>query len=220
MLAKNLISGILPPIKTSDTGLVALKIMDEYKVSHLPIVNNEDFLGLLSENDIDAVNDLSEPIGNYRLSLTRPFVHQYQHIYDVIELACTEKLTVIPVLSKSNLYIGTILLKELVFHFGDITAVKNPGGIIVLETNENDYSLSEISAIVESNDAKILSSYITSHPDSIKLEVTLKINKINIYPILQTFERYNYTVLASFSESTFNDDLMDRYKSLMTWLNL
>jgi len=220
MLAKNLISEILPTLKTSDTGLIALKIMDEYKVSHVPIVNNEDFLGLLSENDVDAVHDRDEPIGNYQLSLSRPFVDQYQHIYDVIELACNEKLTVIPVLSKSNLYIGTILLKDLVYHFGNITAVRNPGGIIVLETNENDYSLSEISAIVESNDAKVLSSYITSHMDSTKLEVTLKINKINIYPILQTFERYNYIVLASFSESTFNDDLMDRYKSLMTWLNL
>lgn len=220
MLAKNLISEIIPTLKTSDTGLIALKIMDDYKVSHVPIVNNEDFLGLLSENDIDAANDLNEPIGNYCLSLTRPFVHQYQHIYDVLDLACTEKLSVIPVLSKSNLYVGAILLKDLVYYFGNIAAVKNPGGIIVLETNENDYSLSEISSIVESNDAKVMSSYITSHPDSIKLEVTLKINKINIYPILQTFERYNYTVLASFSESTFNDDLMDRYKSLMTWLNL
>ena len=77
-----------------------------------------------------------------------------------------------------------------------------------------------IAQIVESNDAKILSSYVTSYPDSIKLEITLKINKINIYPILQTFSRYNYTVLASFSESTFKDDLMDRYNSLMTYLNL
>ncbi len=220
MLAKNLISEVLPSLKTSDTGVIALRIMDEYKVSHLPIVNNEDFLGLISEADIENVNNQEEPIGNYSLSLLRPFVDQYQHIYDVISLAWSEKLSVIPVLNKSNVYVGTILLKDLVAHFAEITAVQNPGGIIVLETNQNDYSLSEIASIVESNEAIILSSYITSHPDSVKVEVTLKINKINIYPILQTFDRYNYTVLASFTESTYSDDLMDRYNSLMNYMNL
>lgn len=220
MLAKKLISQILPVLKTSDNGQYALKVMEDFKVSHLPIVNNEDFLGLLSEEDIYSLNALEEPIGNYKLSLIRPFVDQYQHIYDVIDLACNEKLTVIPVLNKTNGFVGTILLKDLVFHFGQIAAVSNPGGIIVLELNENDYSMAEIAEIIESNDSKILSSYITNHKDSTKLELTLKINKINIYPILQTFERYNYSVIASFSESTFNDDLMDRYNLLMTYLNL
>lgn len=220
MLAKTLISEVIPTLRTSDTGLTALRLMDEYKVSHLPIVNNEDFLGLISEDDIDAVHNQDEPIGNYSLSLMRPFIDQYQHIYDVVALASSEKLSVVPVLSKNNTYIGTILIKDLVDHFANMTAVRNPGGIIVLETNQNDYSLSEIASIVESNDAIILSSYVTSHPDSIKTEVTLKINKINIYPILQTFDRYNYVVLASFTESSYNDDLMDRYKSLMNYLNL
>ncbi len=220
MLAKKLISQVLPLLKTSDDGHYALKTMEDFKVSHLPIVNNEDFLGLLSEDDIYSLNALDEPIGNYKLSLTRPFVDQYQHIYDVIDLACREKLSVIPVLNKSNVFLGCILLKDLAFHFGQITAVHNPGGIIILELNENDYSMAEIAEIIESNEAKILSSYITTHNDSTKLELTLKINKINIYPILQTLERYNYSVIASFSENTFNDDLMDRYNLLMTYLNL
>jgi CBS domain-containing protein len=220
MLAKKLISQELPVLRTSDYGHYALKLMEDFKVSHLPIVNNEDFLGLLSEEDIYTMNAPDEPIGNYNLSLIRPFVDQYQHVYDVIYLACTEKLTVIPVLNKSNAFLGCIQLKDLVYHFGEITAVNNPGGIIILELNSNDYSLAEVAEIVESNDSKILSSYITNHKDSTKVELTLKINKINIYPILQTFERYNYSVIASFSESTFNDDLMDRYNLLMTYLNL
>jgi acetoin utilization protein AcuB len=220
MLAKELISDVIIPLKTSDTGQYAIRLMEEFKVSHLPIVNNVDFLGLISEEDLYTLNDPKEVIGNHNLSLARPFVDQYQHIYDVIELANSEKLTLIPVLNKSNHYLGVITLRNLVSFFGKITSVNNPGGIIVLELNENDYSMEVIAQIVESNDAKILSSYVTSYPDSIKLEVTLKINKINIYPILQTFSRYNYTVLASFSESTFKDDLMDRYNSLMTYLNL
>jgi acetoin utilization protein AcuB len=220
MLAKELISTSIVPLRTSDTGQDAQRIMEEFKVSHLPIVNNIDFLGLISEDDIYSLNDPSEAIGNHTLSLTRPFVDQYQHIYDVIELFTTEKLSIVPVLNKSNHYLGVITIQDLVIHFGQITAVQNPGGIIILELNENDYTMSEIARIIESNDAKILSSYITSHPDSTKLEITLKINKIDIYPILQTFDRYKYNVIASFSESNLKTDLLERYNSLMTYLNL
>lgn len=220
MLAKELISTEIIPLKTSDTGLYAQKAMEEFKVSHLPIVNNVDFLGLITEEDVFLLNDPEEPIGNHTLSLAMPYVDQYQHIYDVVLLIANEKLTLVPVLNKSNHYLGVITLQDLVGHFGHITAVQNPGGIIVLELNENDYSMAEIAQIIESNDAKILSSYITSHQDSTKIEVTLKINKIDIYPILQTFNRYNYIVIASFSETNYKNDLMDRYNSLMTYLNL
>jgi hypothetical protein len=101
-----------------------------------------------------------------------------------------------------------------------MTSVGNPGGIIVLEVNESDFSFASIAGIIEANDAKILSCFVNTHPDSTKVEVSLKINKINIYPILQAFDRYNLLVLASFSESSENDDLMDRYNSLMNYLNL
>jgi acetoin utilization protein AcuB len=220
MLAKELISTELVPLRTSGTGQDALRIMEEFKVSHLPIVNNVDFLGLISEDDVSLLNNPDEPIGNYALTHSGTFVDQYQHIYDVIQLITNERLTIVPVLNKMNHYLGVITLQSLIYHFGQITSVQNPGGIIVLELNENDYSMAEIAQIVESNDAKILSSYITSHPDSTKLEVTLKINKIDIYPILQTYSRYNYVVIASFSENNFNNDLMERYNSLMTYLNL
>ncbi|MCK4408396.1 MAG: CBS domain-containing protein, partial [Bacteroidales bacterium] len=86
--------------------------------------------------------------------------------------------------------------------------------------NNNDYSLTEIAQIVESNGAKVLSLYVTSHPDSTKIEVTLKINKIDILPVLQTFNRYNYIVKASYSEKENLDDLRERFESLMNYLNI
>jgi hypothetical protein len=86
--------------------------------------------------------------------------------------------------------------------------------------NQNDYALSEIAQIVETNDAKILSLYITSIPDSTMIELTLKINRMDIQPILQTFTRYEYTIKASFAEAEYYDDLLDRYNSLMNYLNI
>jgi hypothetical protein len=91
---------------------------------------------------------------------------------------------------------------------------------LVLELNIHDYSLSEIARIVESNDAKILSLYISSHIDSNKLELTVKINRTDLSPIIQTFNRYNYTIKASFHQSEYVDDLKDRFDSFMSFLNI
>ena len=130
------------------------------------------------------------------------------------------KLTLLPVVDDKNQYIGVITLDQLVYKFSQLTAVLNPGGIIILEINVNDYILTQIAQIVESNDAKILSLYLTPHADSTKMEVTLKINKRDITPILQTFNRYNYVVKATFSEEDLLDDLQDRYDSLLRYLDV
>ena len=99
-------------------------------------------------------------------------------------------------------------------------AINQPGSIIVLEMTQNDYSLSEIAQIIESNDAKILSMYITSRIDSTLLDVILKINKQDLNAIIQTFSRYNYTIKASYGEKEDPEDLRDRFDSLMNYLNV
>jgi len=105
--------------------------------------------------------------------------------------------------------------------FAETTALKNPGGIIVLEINNNDYSLAQIAQIVEGNDAKILSTFITSHPNSTKLELTLKLNVTDLTSIHQTFNRYNYTILGSYMKHDEEEDLLeDRYNLLIKYLNM
>ena len=220
MTAKDLISNSVIPLKTSDTGQYALESMDDYKISHLPIVNAESLLGLISETDILSLNDTSEPIGNHKLSLYRPFIEENQHVFDVIKIFADLKVSLLPVLDKKDNYIGSITLLDLVQNIANFTAVQNPGGIIVLEVNNNDYSLSEISQIIESNDAKVLSLYVTTYPDSIKMDIHIKINKIDIGAVLQTFNRYNYMVKASYSEREDMDNLLTRYELLMNYLNI
>lgn len=220
MIASELITDEIPPLKTSDTGIRALSWMDELKVSHLPIVNNLEFLGLISDTDILDLNKPEEPIGNHRLSLVRPFVKEEEHLFEVLKLVQHMKLTLVPVLDAENHYLGVITLPSLITKFSEMSSVSEPGGIIVLELNLADYSMSEIAQIVESNDGKILSSYITSKADSNKLEVTLKINKTDLSGVLQTFYRYDYSVKATFHQSEFNDDVRNRFDSFMNFINM
>ncbi|MCF8299077.1 MAG: CBS domain-containing protein [Saprospiraceae bacterium] len=220
MLAKHLITETIIPLKTSDTGITALSWMDDYKVSHLPIVNNVDFLGLISDIDIYNMNDISEAVGNHTLSLSCPFVYDHQHILEIVKVVSVRELSLIPVLDSQKKYLGSITLRKIIEGISKISAAESPGGIIVLEVSQNDYSLSEISQIIESNNAKVLSLYVSTHDNSTKMDVVIKINKIDISPILQTFNRYSYNIKASFSEKEDTEDLRERYDSLMKYLNI
>lgn len=220
MLAADLITDFVPSLKTSDSVEKAMSWMAEFRVRHLPIVNNTQLLGLISDEDILELNEPDQPIGNQKLSLVRPYVNEGQHIYDVIKLIAEQKLSVVPVLDPKSNYLGLITMQDLVTHFADMAAIADPGGILILELGIRDYSLSEIARIIESNQASILSSYITSKLDSTKIELTLKINKTDLTDIIASFQRFNYTIKASYHQNNHMDDTMDRYDSLMNYLNL
>ncbi len=220
MLAKELITDDIPPLKPNDTGLMAINWMDEFKVSHLPIVNKHEYLGLISDTDILDYDITDDELGKCKLSLIRPYVLENQHVYEVIKMISTMKLTVLPVLDEQLNYIGLIPANVLIQQFATLAATREPGGIIVLEMNNHDYTLAQIAQIVESNDGKILSSYVNHIPDSTKMEVTLKINREDLSAIIQTFYRYNYTVKASFHQSEFNTDMKNRFDSFMNYLNI
>jgi hypothetical protein len=199
---------------------MAINWMDEFKVSQLPIVQKLEYLGLISDTDILDMNITDEELGKNKLSLIRPFVFENQHIYEVIKMVSNMKLSVLPVLNEHQHYIGLIPAATLIHRFAGLAATTEPGGIIVLELNLHDYSMTQIAQIVEGNDGKILSAYMSSLPDSTKIEITLKINKEDLSPILQTFYRYNYTVKASFHQSEFSDDMKRRFDSFMNYINI
>jgi acetoin utilization protein AcuB len=221
MTAQDLISEVIPSLKTSDPGQTALNWMEIFRISHLPIVNNQDFLGLISDSDIYDMNQPDEPIGNHALTLFKPYVTTGQHIFEVIGLASRLKLSVVPVLDNKNHYKGVITSSDLIKYIAGLSSMDQPGGIIVLELIERDYSLSQIAQIVESNNVKVLSMYITSPPESTKLEVTLKVNTGDLVSVIRTFERYNYEVKTWVT----NNDSMDQFYSerfdlLMKYLNI
>lgn len=221
MTAKDLISDVVPALKTSDTAQTALNWMETFRVSHLPIVNESDYLGLISDSDIFDLNQPEEPIGNHELSLPRPCVKLTQHIYEVIALSARYKLTVVPVVDDQMHYRGVITYHDMVRGVASFSSIDQPGGVIMLNVVARDYSMSRISQIVESNDARILSMAITSDPDSTSLEITLKVNTTDLASIIRTFERYSYEVTTWVTD---NDELdrfyTDRYNLLMKYLNM
>lgn len=220
MLAIELIADAIPPVHTSDTVQKVTDRMAEFCVRHLPIVNEQQFLGLVSDEDLVEESDYQAAIGALSLTLVNPYVLEDQHIYDVIRTFYEQKLTVVPVLDSKKNYLGLISINMMNEYFAKLTSVSDPGGIIVLEISNKNNSLAHMAQIVESDNAQILSSYVSTFPDSTRMEVTLKVNKLDISAIVATFMRYEYTVKATFNHTGDDDGSKDRYDSLMNYLNL
>ena len=219
MIAKDLISEEIVPLRTSDTGEDALAMMSDFHVRHLPIVNGSQLLGLISEDEILEF-DAEESVGSYTLKMTHPFVYDRNHIYDIMRLLNEYRLTLIPVVDKHQTYLGVVTLEDLLKFFADSASFGEHGSVIVLTVNRYNYSLSQIARIVESENAIILNSFITSTPDSTEIDITLKLNRSDISKIMASFRRFDYDIKASFSESEYIDSLQEHYESLMSYLSV
>ena len=220
MVAAELISDIIPPVKPTDSVEKVNMLFSEFKVEELPVVDGEQFLGLVSEDDLVEVFDEELPISTVSFSKMQAFVRDHQHIYDVIRLFHAQQLSVVPVLDMQNNYIGLINIRTLTDYFATLTSAIEPGAVIVLEIGNRDNSLVQMAQIVESDKAQILSSYVRSFPDSTRLEVTLKINKKDVSAILASFNRYDYIVSAVYNQAQVEDDSRNRYDLLMNYINI
>ena len=219
MTADSLITDTIVPLFPSDTGDDALRIMADFYLRHLPVVEDGVLRAVVSEEDV-LEGDAMETVAAYRLPIQPPSVFPDDHIYDVMRLLVEYKLTMVPVVGRDGQYLGMVTSEDLLKFFAETSTFRDPGSIVILEMGRHDYSLAEIARIVESEGAIVLSTFVRSFQDTERIEVTVKINSQSIAATLATFERFNYHVKASFNEKQLQDTLQERYDSLMNYLNV
>ena len=219
MQANTLISSSIKSIHPVEDGNKALEMMDQFRIHHLAIVKNNFYLGVISDKEIMSWNSEDDSIEEHLTNLAAPYVRHNQHLFDIIEVLEKNKLSIVPVLDEKNHYLGVITSRKLLYSIAKSATIQSPGGVIILEMPDHDYSLTEIASIVESNNTKILSSYIISKPNSTNIEVTIKLNKQEVTAIIKDFERHEYKVSASYKDEEADGDYLERYESLMRFLN-
>ena len=219
MIAKELLSNSIMPLHTSDTGDMALQMMQVNHVRHFPIVNHEKLLGVISEEDT-LIHEVNEAIGTYRLSYLRPYCFDDEHIFDVMSRLSKFQLSLIPVIDREENYLGVVTLESLVQYFADNFSFSEVGSIVIIESLKNDYSMSEILRLAESEDTKVLSFFVNKVENSSLVRITIKLNRQDISGFKSALERYGYDVMATFSEHAQVDGLKERYDSLMSYLNV
>ncbi len=220
MIAKNLIADNIHPLKLSDPLDLAMHWMEENKCEHLPIVSDQLlYLGIVSEEILLSASN-ENTLSDFKNPFLKPAVREEEHIFDVIKLMTELNLSVIPVIDKSENYLGSISEKNIIQELSKFVSATDPGGIIVLEMNKRDYFLTQIVNIIEGNECKVLGVYTSPAADSTQVDVTIKVNTEDLSRIIQTFERFNYNVLATFHQGAYEQDLKNKFDEFMHYLSI
>lgn len=219
MLNKELISSTIPTLNLEDQVGQALELMSEFHVSQLPVVADDKYLGLVFEDDLMNVDE-NAALKTLDTHFSRVAVNANTHFIESVQTVNDYNLSIVPVVDKENEFIGVIPGDTLLRELGKITGASIPGGVIVLEMEQRNFSFSELSKLVETNDAQItqLNTYWDSNSSSFL--VTLKINKFEISDIVATFQRYDYQVKYYFGEELYVNELKSNYDHLMNYLNI
>lgn len=220
MLTIKLASQSLPSLHLQDKVYQALQLMNDNQVTHLPVTDGEKYVGLLSEDDLIQAENDHAPLSALEQSFFNLSIREDEHFLKAFQFAAEHAISVVPVVNEANELTGTITWNELLRHASGFMSLNEPGGLIVLEMAGNQYAFSEISKLVETNDAQITQLNTTNDPETGLMQVTLRINKTEISDIVATFQRYEYDVKYYFGEEQYANELRSNYDNLMNYLKI
>jgi CBS domain-containing protein len=220
LLNKEIISAAIPSLHLNDPVSQALDLMADFHVTHLPVVVEDKLAGLVSEDDLLNVENDEMLLSELQPSFSKIVAHADAFFYEAVQLVNENGLTLIPVISGESEYTGAIIATDLLRQLGRTCGVSDLGGIIVLEMDKVSFSFSEISKLVETNDAQIIQLNTYTDASSGNFYITLRINKAEISDIVATFQRYEYQVKYYFGEELYENELRNNYDHLMNYLNI
>ena len=221
MLAATLINPMIPVLKLTDTVSTALDWMDEFHTSQLIVTDSGVYKGIVSEDILFDIADTTELLGKVIIQHKDIFASEDQHPYELLRLVNQFGLLIIPVVHDGKVLSGSILVSDLVEHFVNELGVQEKGAVIVLKIAERDYSLAEISRLIESNGTRVLSSYYSSSESAHPLQesrLTLKLNRTHITPIIATLERFGYDIEEAHANDPIESVDQERLDMLMRYL--
>jgi acetoin utilization protein AcuB len=220
MIAEELVNPMIPVLKSDDSVERALDVMQGCNIGQLAMVDDDSFKGLCDEDLLlNCIND-ETLLNNLPMSDPTAVAHVYQHVYELISLANRHKLKVIPVLDEGNLYAGSIVVNEMLERFADSLGIQEAGAVIVLKMPNYNYSMAEISRLIESNNVKIISSFFSEARYGMPNEatLTLKLNKTEVTATVATLERFGYEIDGIYGGKSVDNLDKQRLDSLLRYL--
>lgn len=220
MLTAELITENIPRLQLQDSITKALQLVNDYRVTHLPVVSDNKFLGLISEDDLLDADSEKGTIEFLQENFKEISVRENEHFLNAVKCSNKFETTIVPVTNEENELVGVITVADLLRALGDFSGANEIGGIIVMEMERSQFAISEISRIVESNDSTILHLNTTVQPDTGLLTVSLHLNKKEIAAIVSAFERYDYDIVYYFGDEKFENEIHSNYRHLMSYLDI
>ena len=220
MLTGELTSQTIPYLHLNDKVYQALQLMNDNQVTHLPIVDGEKYVGIISEDDLLQADNEHVELNELQQSFSNTSVKSDEHFLKAIQVAAENGLSVVPIVDNDNDITGVVAYSDLLKNASEFMSLNEPGGLIVLEMESNQYSFNELSKILETNDAQITQLNTINNQETGMMQVTIRINKPDVSDIVAAFQRYEYNVKYYFGEELYTNDLRNNYDNLMNYLKI
>jgi predicted transcriptional regulator len=220
MLVSQIIETNFPQVLVNDRVSFALHLMDDYHVQHLAVVREDKFTGIISK-DVLLDEDENETLAAVEDQFTQACVMPHEHFLSAVKLVATMgDISLVPVVNEGRELLGVITAKKLIHATGIFNGVEEPGGMIVLEMDKRNFSFGEITRLIETNDAYITQLNTYNETSTGLLQVTIKVNRIEISDIVATLQRYDYNIRYYFGEELYENELKENLDLLMAYLNI
>lgn len=220
MLIRDVQSQTIPYLHLTDKVYDVLQMMNDAHIGHLPVTEGDKYVGLISEDDLLQAPDENMPISGIMEVFPSPSIQQNEHFLKAMQVAVENGITVVPIIEENGDIYGTVTYSDLLRQASEFMSVNDPGGLIVLEMDSQKYSFNEISRLVETNDSQITQLNTYTDTQTGMMQVTIKINKMEVSDIVATFQRYDYNVKHYFGEELYENELKSNYDNLMNYLKI
>ncbi|WP_299255948.1 CBS domain-containing protein [uncultured Aquimarina sp.] len=208
----------IDPLSTAAKVADAQLLFNELTYTHFPVLKDGIYVGCISEADVRCF-ETEKVLESYLYALEGFFVRTNTNWLDILESFAQNHSNILPVLDDDNNYQGYFELRDIMNLFNETPFLSEPGNILIVEKGVLDYSFSEVSQIVESNNAKLLGLFISNMENDVT-QITLKINDSDVNNIVQTFRRYSYNIVSKHQEDSFLNNLKERSQYLEKYLNI
>lgn len=205
-------------IDSQDSISTVQSFFDDLHFSHFPIIEDGVYIGSIASEDLQTL-DSNKKVIDYKFTLEGFFVRTNMIWLDVLEVFAKNRTNIVPVLDDINAYVGYYEMEDIMKFFHETPFLKEPGSILIVKKSVVEYSMSQITQIVESNNGKLLGVFI-SEMDVQNVEVTLKVNFGAINEIIQTFRRYDYEIISEHQEDNYINNLKERSDYLEKYLSI
>ena len=214
----NYITNDFRAIDSQETIAAAQDFFIDLNFSHFPVVEEGIYIGSISADDLETF-DTDKKVGDYKYTLEHFFARTSLIWLDVLEVFAKNQTNIVPVLDENNKYVGYYEIADIMKFFHETPFLKEPGGIIIVKKAILDYSMSQITQIIESNNGKVLGLFV-SDSDTESIEITIKVSLGAMNEIIQTFRRYNYEIVSEHHEDSYINNLKERSDYLDKYLNI
>lgn len=211
----------IPFFTTTSSIEECMVYLRKKSLTHIPICDSEKhFLGSLPTEDL-LDQDKQKAVEEIIYDLEHFFLEQDNklNIFEIYDIFTNHDTNVLPVINSKKQLIGVICKETLLDIWPSTLFLNQPSTSIIVSHLEQHYSLSVVSQIVESNNAKLFGVILLQSIQG-QVHILIKKNNHNTKIILDDLRRHGYQILTHHQEDTYLNDLEQRSQYINKYLNI